>query len=242
MSDLIEDVINMLPILSDDERGRMLNVLLPPVEPGEIMSFSGRRTNAEAIRDAAVLGYIKADRPTIDVTYGYGKFWTLWEPNADVFLRGDLNPAKSPDFPDGLDATNTGLESGRFHSTIIDAAYQLNGTSTGAGPSAKDEAYGVEGEYRPVKQVHQLMEDMLVEGHRITERGGHILFKCQAQNNAGRVRWQDRMFADFAERELGMWHVGTLFVEGWRAQPREQRTARMNYSSLLILQRKKKVS
>ena len=47
-----------------------------------VLAIGARRTNAELIDDCATLGYLRADEPTFDATYGEGAFWTRWEPSA----------------------------------------------------------------------------------------------------------------------------------------------------------------
>lgn len=206
---------------------------------GEILAFAGRRTNAEAIRDLAALGYLKPDDGIIDLTYGLGRFWTLWQPKENRLKRADLNPELSPDFELGLDATDTNFPDQLWDVVVVDPPYKLNGTSEGRGPSASDVDYGVDGDYHSVASKHHLMLAMLTEAHRIVKRNGYIIYKCQDQVNGGRTRQQERMIANAAE-ELGAWHLTTLFVEGARAQPshRPQKTPRNNFSSMLVIQRK----
>lgn len=106
-----------------------------------------------------------------------------------------------------------------------------SGTSTGEGPSASDESYGVEN-WASADDRHELMRLMLTEGRRLvipartpvpgTRRhelvGGYILFKCQDQVNSGRVHWQTRMMADHGEK-LGMNLVDMLHFISYRGQP-----------------------
>jgi len=204
----------------------------------EILAFAGRKTNAEVIRDCATLGYLLADWDTIDLTYGYGRFWALWRPDPEHFSRGDLNPNKSPDYPDGLNATDTKLPSRSWDAVVIDPPYKFNGTSGQGGPASSDESYGVDGDYVTPSQRLGLMTAMMVEGHRILRPNGFMLYKCQAQVVSGKVIWQDRIMAERAEG-LGMRHVDTLYVEGHRPQPsgRRQVHARQNYSTMLILKK-----
>lgn len=205
----------------------------------EIMAFAGRKTNAEAIRDCVRLGYIGETDDIIDLTYGLGRFWTLTG-ELPRLQRADLDPAKSPDWPDGLDATNTGLSSASFDVAVIDPPYKLNGTSDMGGPATSDSDYGVAGDYHSREARHDLMFRMLIEGIRLVRPKGFVLYKCQAQVNGGKVRWQPNMIANWAT-ERGMEHVDELYVEGYRPQPpgRAQKTARRNYSTLLILKRKR---
>ena len=205
----------------------------------EILAFSGRKTNAEAIEDCAKLGYIGPGDLTIDLTYGLGRFWTRWKP--DELHCADLNPDKSPDFPDGLDATATGFLDSCYDVVVVDPPYKLNGKSGQGGPASSDADYGVDGDYMPVGARMNLMRNMLTEANRIVKPGGVVLYKCQAQVVSGNVMWQDRVMAQHAEH-VGMRHIDSLFVEGVRAQPsgRRQIHARRNYSTLLVLQAMKR--
>lgn len=106
-----------------------------------------------------------------------------------------------------------------------------SGTSTGEGPSASDESYGVD-VWAGVEARHALLGDMLREGVRVlrpakrrvpgsrrTEMvGGYLLFKCQDQVNGGRMRWQTRIFADLGE-SLGLRLVSQVHLMGYRDQP-----------------------
>ena len=64
-----------------------------------------------------------------DGTHGLGVWWRQWRPS--VLHRTDLRPDKSPDAPDGLDATATGWPDGRWEQVALDPPYGLRGTDTG---------------------------------------------------------------------------------------------------------------
>ena len=215
----------------------------PDGEEGPIMAIGGS-SNADLILNASTLGYLNSTWETLDCTYGLGRFWRKWSPDPSVFRRHDLNPEKAPDGP--MDFTALDYPDGRFNAVVFDPPYKLSGTSTGAGPSASDADYGVEA-YRSVEATHNLARDGIRECLRVLhpgktgsrETGGFLLVKCQAQVASGRVHWQPRVFADFAEQFRGVRLVDMFHLPGHRAQPkgRPQVHARQNYSTLLVLRK-----
>lgn len=209
-----------------------------------VLAFdSGRANNADLIAHAADLGYLHTDWPTLDCTYGLGRFWTRFRPA--TFFRTDLNPARSPDLGISIDFREMPFDDEHFRAVVLDPPYKLNGTSTGAGVSSSDDDYGVEN-YSSVADRHQLICDGITECVRVLRTGdrndrstgGYLLVKCMDQVNGGRVRWQTRLFADHAEA-AGCRLVDQLHLPGYRAQPagRSQQHARRNYSTLLVLRK-----
>jgi hypothetical protein len=100
-----------------------------------------------------------------------------------------------------------------------------------------DEGYGVAGDYRPVAQRHT---DICVGiGQAAKLSSGFVLVKCQDQVVSGRVHWQTRIFADYAEQVCGLELIDMLHVQGYRKQPegRRQVHARRDYSTLLVFKR-----
>jgi hypothetical protein len=198
-----------------------------PVNP--ILAAGTWPTNGHLIADIARLGYLQADWTIWDPTYGHGTWWTQWQPTNGHLHRTDIDPAKSPDWPDGLDLTDPTLDS-RWDAITLDPPYKLNGTDQGEGGR-----YGVAGQYRSVEARHGLMARMLERAATLTRPAGTVLFKVQDQVNAGKVRWQTRIFADHGET-VGLELVDSLNFPGYRPQPagRRQLHARRNYSTLLV--------
>ena len=192
----------------------------------EILAAAPRPSNAELIVEARDLGYLHDDWLTLDVTYGRGTFWNLYQPAR--LITNDLGKG-TPDVR--FDARAMPFPDGTFDVTVIDFPYKLNGTPD---PDI-DERYGVE-QVRTRDERHDLMYAGLAEGIRVTRPLGFVLFKCQDQVNSGRVWWQSRMFAEHAEL-LGCTHKDLLLKLGHRPQPegRSQQHARRNYSTLLVL-------
>lgn len=197
-----------------------------------VMAISSAKNNAELIVECRDLGYLHDDMIVWDPTFGLGRFWTKWRPRH--LVATDLDPAKSPDWPDGVDFTNSGFADGDFHAVVFDPPYKLNGTG---GSHASDAGYGVANSMR-WQDRHQLIRDGITECVRVLRPGGMLLVKCQDQVCSGQVRWQTREFADHAER-LGCRLVDQLHLVGHRPQPpgRRQVHARRNYSTLLVLRR-----
>ena len=183
--------------------------------------ITGRNTDLiAACRD---LGYITG--PTLDPTYGYGRFWTQWQP--DDFTAHDLEPDKSPTGT-SVDATALPHSDHAFMTVVLDPPYKLNGTPTiERGP---DERYGVHAP-ATIPQRYELIAKMLTEAQRVTVPGGHVLLKCQAQVSSGRMLWQPQYFGRLGVR-LGMAHRDefTLVTSG-REQPRGRRQLHARHSA-----------
>lgn len=197
----------------------------------EILAISTARNNGELIAQCHQLGYLE-NRPTLDPTYGLGRFWTVWRP--DVLVGCDLNPERSP-IGRSVDFTRLHQEVWQYPQIVFDPPYKLNGTSTGRGPSSSDDAYGVAGEYLSARGKHELIAQGISSCAQVLEPGGVLLLKCQDQVNGGRVRWQTMEFTlHAAQHNLEL--VDMLHLVGGRKQPegRGQQHARRNYSTLLV--------
>lgn len=187
----------------------------------DILSATAWPTNAHMIRDVAALDYLHEDWRTLDPTYGKGVFWKLWRPKDLVIHDIKL---------DGVDFRALPHEDGEFQAITFDPPYKLNGT-----PDVVDERYGVH--VRASREDrYQLIREGIDECSRVLAPKGYLLLKCQDQVNGGKVRWQTRLFADYAESKHGMTLVDSFLMLGHRPQPdRGQVHARHNYSTLLVL-------
>lgn len=200
-----------------------------------VFAMSDAADNGELIAECVKLKYLAPEWPTLDPTFGNGRFWSEFRP--DDLTASDLNPTKSP-LGRGVDfrPAMSGFAPKSFRAVVIDPPYKLNGTSGGGGAATSDEDYGVE-KWASADDRHELMRLMMTEGRRLlipartpvpgTRRteliGGYLLFKCQDQVNSGRVHWQTRMFADHGEK-LGMTLVDMLHLRSYRAQPEKCET------------------
>lgn len=186
------------------------------------MAATAWRTNAELIVACRDLGYLTADAPTLDPTWGKGTFWKQWRP--DLLVAHDLYTL------DGVDFSHLPHGDREFPHVVFDPPYKPNGT-----PSEPDEAYGVHHKATRAERM-QLCLDGIDECARVA--AVRLFVKCQDQVCGGRVRWQTREFADRAEhhgfRLRDMLHI----LVTPRPQPcGTQEHARRNYSTMLVLDR-----
>lgn len=143
-------------------------------------------TNADLIADVAKLGYL--DGTVLDVTYGYGRFWTKHRP---AYLIGvDLNPKKTDPTIGPVDFTAMPFPDGWADTVVYDPPYRLSGT-----PSLGDfdEAYGIEAPTSWRSRIH-LIGDGARECARVARR--HLLVKVQDQVVSGQMRWQTDVVVD----------------------------------------------
>ncbi len=176
------------------------------------------RTNAELIVDVARLGYLEGR--VLDVTYGLGAWWKLYEP------PGLIVPPRGTDFTD-LPYADRSVDVVAF-----DPPYRLNGTPD---RGLFDVRYGIQVPTR-WQDRHALIRAGIVEQARKLRRAGRLLLKCQDQVCSGKVRWQTIEFAMTA-KNAGLDLVDRFDLVGpVRAQPpgRRQIHARRNASTLLV--------
>lgn len=201
-----------------------------------ITAITSARNNAELMVICRDLKYLKSEWLTLDPTWGYGKFWSLWKP--DNLVGCDLDQTKSP-IGYSVDFTDTGMSECSYDAVVFDPPYKLNGTSTGKGAAAADEAYGVSGEAVRWQDRHTLIRDGITESVRLLKPKSMLLVKCQDQVCSGQKRWQTMEFTAHAEL-LGCRLVDMLHIVGLRKQPpgRRQIHSQQNYSTLLVLKTK----
>lgn len=201
----------------------------------EVRAVGEWNTNADLIADAARLGYL-CDQ-VLDATYGEGTFWKAWRPI--MLTASDLH--KDPAWTgDDLyesyqwDYRALPCENREYESVVFDPPYKLSGTPA---LGAFDERYGIE-----KRTTRDEVLDDIVAGARECYRvcSKYLLVKCQDQVEGGKVRWQTdivtRAIEDLGGRKADAFH----FVSNGRPQPggRRQLTARRNYSTLLVFERR----
>jgi hypothetical protein len=194
-----------------------------------------RKTNAQLMADCNQLGYLV--EPLIDVTFNKGRFWQQVDP-PDLAHRYDLDPKFDAQVADFRDLP---LEHGTVRTVVLDPRYKLSGTSSGKGPAALDPGYGVERGYQSIEEIHTMIRDGIDEAARVLRRGGLLLLKCQAQQSSGTMQDQPGLFARHGV-DSGFWlDIDRLHViTKPRKQPRKQRSARSNISTLVVLRRNSK--
>jgi hypothetical protein len=191
----------------------------------EIRAIGTRTDNAQLMADCAELGYLPES--VLDATYGTGRFWRDYHPGQ--LWRNDLDPESPAELH--FDFRKLPFIDGKFAAVVFDPPYKLNGTSTGRGPSAADDGYGVGGEYSSVAAKMDLIYDGALECARVSSR--YLLVKCQDQVVSGNVVWQTSDITRCLEwkfdPEKGLpvrteWRlVDMLHVQGYRKQPESRK-------------------
>lgn len=175
-----------------------------------------RRTNAQAIRDAHLLGYIGDTDIIIDVTYNTGKFWKLWTPH--WLTKNDLDPRYGEVHDDWR---SLHWDDATFDVVVFDPDYKLQGTSSNKGPASSNAAYGMDREYRPVADQLELIGDGLAECVRVCKPTGKILVKTMDQVVSGDKQWLAKTLW-LAMRTKNCRLVDEIHVFGHRAQPKDR--------------------
>lgn len=206
------------------------------VWPDTVVRVHGTRTtNAQAIADAAKLGYLPGR--VLDMTFGLGRFWTIWRP--DNLTTNDIDPNRPTDLSvnyRGLNLLETvALFGGRqaFDTVVFDPPYKLNGQ---AGSHASDAAYGVATTGTEADRMGGIHDGVAVACELASR---FVLVKCQDQVVSGRKVWQTDDVTVWATAFGRFRKVDQLLVQGYRAQPpgRRQLHARQDFSTLLVFER-----
>ncbi len=198
----------------------------------EILRAHRWGTNAKMIAEAVVpLGYI-AGR-VLDATYGQaGGFWKEYRPEGMV--TNDLN-APQAQMNDDFRAMR--FVDGFFDTVVFDPPYKLNGTPA---MGDMDSRFGTADEHGKLNRDGKLamIRDGAIECYRVTSRW--LLVKVMDQVEGGQMRWQTHMVHE-ALVPLGARLVDRFdFLTTPRPQPgnRRQATARSNYSTLLVFEKR----
>ena len=198
-------------------------------DDSEILAIHKWRTNGYLLWDCARLGLIKDTDVTLDCTYGYGEFWSVWSPR--FLVATDLNPDKSPSVSGGMDCRYMPYDDRAFDAVVFDPPYKLNGTPD----DDIDERYGVDTPTHWTERM-QLIRDGARECARVCDRA--LFVKVQDQVVCSVIRWQTIAVAEeIVPQGFGL--RARFDFLGRRAQP-EGRTQRNPYScssQLLVFQR-----
>jgi hypothetical protein len=196
-----------------------------------VLSFDpARTTNAIAIVDAALLGYL--DGEVLDNSVGPAAgFWTKWRP--DVLVTNDLDPAVEADYH--YDARVAPFDSRSFDTVVWDPPYGYRGTSR----LPSDARYGLAGPYLTVNERLELLVAGTLEALRLARR--YVLVKCQDARVSARHRSQTMVVAQAVAEHGGRLEGVLHVIGGHRGQPAGKRQLGpwTNYSTLMVFQPKK---
>lgn len=189
------------------------------------------RNNGELILAAATLGFV--GRHTLDLSYGRGVFWNLFEPSGLVTNDVDVDVPSTHH----VDATswpqlwNRGWLD-KFDTVVWDPPYRLNG----APDQAFDSRYGISDRTTVADRMRVIVEGSR-NAVRCTRPGGFTLVKCQNQVVSGAKVDQVRLVKEACEAEGAKWFDDLHFLQAPRPQPagRRQVHARSNFSTLVVV-------
>ena len=180
------------------------------------------KNNAHLIAAAALLGYLP--EPVRDVTYGLGKFWTVYKP--DVMVTSDLNT--------GVDFRALPDQDREFATVVYDPPYKYQGTSQS---TEMDDRYGTD-ENLSWQNRDRLLYRGLTECCRVANR--FVLVKCMDQVVSGKFHSQTYWMTAWGLGWGFELHDRLDYLHAPRPQPegRRQVHALANYSTLLVLKRR----
>lgn len=187
-------------------------------------------TNADLIVDCVKLGYLADTDHVLDPTYGRGKWWTKWRPEKLTHH----NRSK-----DGTDFRGLPYPGGSFDAIAYDPPYVCVGGRKTSGLQDYFQRYGMADTPDTPRGLQSLIDQGLVEMHRLVKPGGIVLVKCQDYVSSGRLWLGTHLTLGHAlaqgfECIDRLEHVGSA-----RPQPpgRRQVHARRNLSTLFVLRK-----
>ena len=190
----------------------------------DVLAAGTWKNNGELIADVARLGHL--DGSVLDMTYGKGRFWSVFRPERMV-TNDRYKPADTC-----ADFRSLPFESKIFDTVVFDPPYRLNGTPD----QDFDSDYGID-QAMPWQERMTLIVQGTAEALRLARR--RVLVKCQDQVVSGAVRFQTDAITTVAAAHRFQFRKIDRFdipVKG-RKQPegRRQIHARNNRSTLLVL-------
>lgn len=200
-----------------------------------VLAATAWNTNADMILSCVELGYLRKEWLTLDPTYGKGNWWTKWRP--DNLVTSDINDVEPVDF-----RCLPPVYADHFDAVAFDPPYVCIGGRKTTGIPKMHEAYGLTEAPRTPADLQDLIDEGLVEMHRVVRPGGIVLVKCQDYVSSGKLWPGTHYTLQFAE-SAGFTLVDRLeHISGVRPQPpgRRQVHARRNLSTLFVLQKAKR--
>lgn len=145
-----------------------------------VLAVNNWKDNSELMLELVELGYLRKRWATLDPTYGEGTWWKLWRPRGLVTHDIEL---------DGIDFRKLPEDDAMFDVVAYDPPYVSTG---GRRTSTMDEfngRYGLKDAPRTPALLQEMINDGLVEMHRVLKPGGILLVKCCDYVSSGRVWW-----------------------------------------------------
>lgn len=196
----------------------------PPVE-----SVVRHRLNAPLIAEAARL-WIRPDDRVLDVTYGRGKFWDIFNPF--ILIPHDLAL-------DGVDFRNLPEKDGSIDVVVFDPPYVSKGGRKTSGIVEMDDRYGLTTAARTPAELLAVNAEGMKEAARVLVPGGRLFVKCMDYVSSGKMVL-GRHHAVATCLALGLEQVDEFVHHsgtGPQPQGRRQVHSRRSHSFLCIFQK-----
>lgn len=216
-------------VLQEEPSGAGARLFATPV-----LAVQDWPTNGHLIADVAEL-YFAPDARVLDVTYGSGKWWTIYRPTNLVTHNRAV---------DGVDFRNLPHADATFDVVAFDPPYVPGGTTADDDDpiTGYHRRYGLHDDDdcpRNVEELTALIVGGLSECARVVVKGGYVLVKCQPFQ-AGRIFHHMPRTVMNAAETMGLRLVDE-FIHRRRPGPTsadEFNRARRNHSNLLIFDRR----
>jgi hypothetical protein len=185
--------------------------------------------NAALIAKCATLGYLRPGDHILDLTYGFGGWWTKWKPTAGV-VSNDLYVADAQYHADFVDPPSWMVN---YDVVCLDPPYRLRGTPD----PAFDTRYGTQNKATEV-DILSLLTMGAAAAVRCARPSGIVLIKCQDQVCSGRIVWQTQYVIDALKGHVTL--EDRFDMPPARPQPAGRRQLHARRGSTLLVFRKHK--